>query len=237
MRSRAATRARVAARPPMIRRSIAARIRSTFVRVQRRPSAWAGAHVVGLVVTVWWAIRDPGLYGPVLAGYLCATAQLAAIGAWLSRDARNRRLRHERSGLVCIAGWRVVAPVDAIDPDLLLCVALTSALFAHAQLARVAVRGRRRQVRTTYREGLRSLARSWGRGCGVSGARAEALLRDQLGGRYGVVRRVPVGHAMAYRLVDTSLESALARLEQVAAVPLVRWDLGRDPAWDAPDRQ
>jgi len=109
-------------------------------------------------------------------------------------------------------------------------------LFDHARIARVRVRGSRRRTRITYAESLRELIRrQWGPARGVSGRQADRLLRAELCERHGVVRRVPVGTATAYRLVDDNVESALVRLEASAGKPLIAWSLGRDPRWDGPE--
>ena len=222
------------ARPPSIRRSWLDRIRSGFARFQRRSLAWLAGYVMGLAVAVYWAARDPGLYAYVLGAWLLLGAVVGSIAAWLRLDSYKRRMRHDRSGLVSVSGWRIVAPVGDLDPNLILSASLLCHLFDHAQLASFAVRGHRRRTRVTYLASLRTLGREWGRGCGISGRRADALLARLCD--YGVVRLVPVGTATAYRLVDDSIAGSLAHLEQTTNATLIVWRLGRDPAWDAAGR-
>lgn len=227
----ATTRALIRARPRPDRLGWPERIRAVRARLERRSFAWLGGYLAGLAVATWWAVRDPSPYSYVLGAYLISGAQAGAIYAWLSLDVYRRRVRLDRSGLVAVAGFRIVAPVSDVDPNLLLAVSLLSYVFDNARLARVPVRGHRRRTRITYQVSLRALAREWGRGCGISGRRADALL-VALCDQFGVVRRVPVGTTVAYRLVDESIGSALAHLEQSANANLIAWSLGRDPEWD-----
>ena len=236
-RTTAAIRALTRARPRPIRHPWSDRIRSGFARVQRRSLTWLGAYVAGLATAVSWAARDPGAYTYVVAAWLLLGVLAGSIAGWLRLDVYRRRMRHDQCGLVSVAGWRIAGDLSRIDPDLLLAIALLCYLFDHARLTSVAVRGHRRRMRTTYELGLRTLAREFGRESGASGRRAEALLA-KLCDELHVIRRVPVGTAVAFRLVDESVGSALARVEQAAGSgTLFAWSLGRDPAWDLRDKR
>jgi hypothetical protein len=227
----AALRALSRARPLPIRRGWPERIRTIYAHAERRLLTCLAAYLIGLAVATWWTVCEPSAFVYVLAVWLLAGAQALSIGAWIGLDVHRRRSRHDRSGLVAVAGWRIVGSISEIDPDLLLAVSLLSNLFDHAEITGIPVRGHRRRTRTTYTVSLRILAREWGRGSGVSGRRADLLLA-RLCDEFSVVRRVPVGTATAFRLADESIGSALARLEQATGTKLIAWSMGRDPGWD-----
>lgn len=226
-------RARAAARPRPIRRTLLARVRSIYVRVDAEVGQWQAGYLAVLGVLAWWTIEDSAGHRLALTWWIVGGVQAWIAGTWLKLDARRRRDRHDRSGLPTIRGWRLATGLPQIDPELLLAIDLFIYLFDHAKLTAVPIRGRRRRMRTTYEVSLRELARqSWARSRGVSGRRAEHLLAEQLCRRLGLVRLVPVGTATAYRLVDESIQAGLCRMERSVAQPLIAWRLGRDPRWD-----
>jgi len=228
-------RARFAPQPRRINRRWLALARALHAEYRahagRTQAAYLG--VLGLLAT--WNIADPGAARVAIVAWVVAGANVAIVASWLELDRGRRRQRHDACGLPSVRGWRLVSAVGGIDPELLLAIDALVFLFDHVRLTTVLVRGSRRRTRTTYAETLRLLIRDqWGPSRGVSGRRAERLLRDELCRRHGLVRRVPVGTATAYRLVDESVESALVRLEASAGRRLIAWKLGRDPRWDDP---
>ena len=198
-------------------------------------SRWRVAFLVVLGVLLVPARGDIDLVAWLAAGAWAIAGAIAwVVGSWVEVDVRRRRLAHDQSGLRSIGGWRLAAGATPQDPNVLLAMDLLVYLVDHATLARVPIRGRRHRSRTTYAVPLRTLARAWGTETGVSGRRADRILSGDLCDRLHVVRRVPVGTASAFRLTDTTVSGAIAHLEQVTGTPLVRWELGRDPAWDVP---
>lgn len=228
-------RARLIATPPRVRRPWTAHIRAIHARLRSQTGRWQAAYVVVLAGLAAWTLRDGGFYGVGLIAWTVAGAHAWIVASWLALDVRRRRDRHDRSGLASVRGWRLATGFGDLDPDLLLVIDAISFLFDNAKLTTVRIRGSRRRTRTTYATSLRTLMREeWGPSRGVSGRRADRLLRVALCEQLGLVRRVPVGTATAYRLVDDSLESALARLEAATGKKLIAWHLGRDERWDYP---
>lgn len=224
-------RARAAARPRPIRRPWRARVRGIHARLRARAGRWQLAYLAVLALLARWTAFDRELYGVALVAWVIAGAHAWVVATWLGLDLRRRRLLHDQSGLPTLRGWRLIAPIAELDADLLLSSDILLFLFDHVRLVAVPIRGRRR-FRTTYDVSLRDLARQWARARGLSGRRGDRILAERLCTQYGLVRRVPIGNASAFRLVDESAESALARLEAVTGQYLVAWKLGRDPAWD-----
>ena len=227
--------ARIANEPRRINRRWLALARTIHAGYRAQAGATRAIYfgVLGLLAT--WNIADPGAARVAIVAWVVAGANLAIVASWLELDRGWRRQRHDACGLPSVRGWRLVSDVGGIDPEMLLAIDAAVYLFDHARLTTVPVRGSRRRTRTTYAETLRLLIRDrWGPSRGVSGRRADRLLREELCRRHGLVRRVPVGTATAYRLVDESVESALIRLEASAGRPLIAWKLGRDPRWDDP---
>jgi hypothetical protein len=230
-----AFRTRAASQPRPINRRWLAFARAICAEYRARADTTRTAYLAVLGLLATWNIADPGAARVAIVAWVVAGANVAIVASWLDLDRGRRRQRHDASGLPAVRGWRLVSGVAGIDPELLLTIDALVFLFDHARLATVPVRGSRRRTRTTYAQTLRLLIRDqWGPSRGVSGRRAERLLRDELCRRHGLVRRVPVGTATAYRLVDESVESALVRLETSAGRPLIAWRLGRDPRWDDP---
>ncbi len=236
MRTRAnVLRARFLSTPPRIRRPWPARVRAVHARLRSQTGRWQAAYLAVLVGLAVWTIRDGAGYGVAVVAWTVAGAHAWIVASWLGLDARRRRDRHDQSGLPSVRGWRLRAGFADLDPQLLLVIDATTFLFDHAELKTVAVRGSRRRMRTTYAVSLRTLLReAWGPSRGVSGRRADHLLGVELCDHLGLVRRVPVGTATAYRLVDDSMESALARIEAATGRRLIAWNLGRDERWDYP---
>ncbi len=228
-------RARLIATPPRIRRPWIGRVRALHARLRSQTGRWQAAYVAVLSGLSAWTLSDGGISGVALVGWVMVGAHAWFVASWLALDARRRRDRHDRSGLPSVRGWRLAAGFADMDPQLLLVLDATIFLYDVASLKTVLVRGSRRRTRTTYATSLRTLLREkWGPSRGVSGRRADRLLRADLCDRLGVVVCVPVGTASAYRLVDDSMESALARVEAAAGTKLISWNLGRDPRWDDP---
>lgn len=230
--SPAVRRARAAARPRPIRRPWRVRVRSVHAQLRARAGRWQVAYLAVLALLAYWTPLDHEFYRAAIVVWVIAGAHAWVVATWLGLDVRRRRLLHDKSGLPTVRGWRLVAPIAELDPDLLLSTDLLIYLFDSARIVSVPIRGGRRSRRTTYEVSLRALGRRWARTRGLSGRRADRILADDLCGRYGLVRRVPIGNATAFRLVDEAAESALARLEAVTGRSLVAWELGRDPSWD-----
>lgn len=226
-------RARALARPLPIRSTIRGRVRSTYARMSANIERWQVSYVAVLALLTWWMVSDPDASRLPLIAWVVGGVHSWFAGTWLTFDTRQRRDRHDRSGLPAIQGWRLASGHEEIEADQLLAIDLVAYLFDHAKLVHIPIRGRRHRMRTAYETSLRELARgSWARSRGVSGRRADRLLAEQLCRRHGLVRLVPIGNAMAYRLVDETIEAALCRLERSAGRPLIAWQLGRDPRFD-----
>ena len=236
MRTRATVlRARFIATPHRIRRPWPSRVRAIHARFRSHTGRSQTAYVSVLAGLVAWTLSDGGISGLALVAWIIAGANAWIVASWLALDVRRRRDRHDQSGLPSVRGWRLAAGFADLDPQLLLVVDATVFLYDVAKLKTVSVRGSRHRTRTTYATSLRTLMREeWGPSRGVSGRRADRLLRAELCEHLGLVRRVPVGTATAFRLVDDSMESALARVEGATGKKLIAWNLGRDERWDYP---
>ena len=221
--------------PLSVRRGVVERLRRLRRRVPGHTSRWRAAYLAVLVVLL---VPDRGGIDPVAslaAGAWVVAGSIAWVaGTWVEADVRRRRLAHDRSGLRSIAGWRIASGATPQDPNTLLAMDLLAYLVDHATLARIPIRGRPHRSRITYAVPLRTLCRAWGKETGVSGRRADRILSGDLCDRLHVIRRVPVGTTEAFRLTDMTVAGAIAHLERATGTPLVRWDLGRDPAWDVP---
>lgn len=226
-------RARIRAQPRRLHRTVRAQVRSAYALTRTQTGRWQVAYLGVLVGLAAFELRDGGPYAVALVAWVVAGAHSMVLAAWLGLDVRRRRDQHDRSGLPSIRGWRLAAGFAEVDAELLLAIDAISYLFDHARLTTVPIRGSRRRGRTTYVTSLRALIRDgWGPSRGVSGRRSDRLLRVDLCQRLGLVRRVVIGNATAYRLVDESAQSALARLEAATGKKLIAWQFGRDPSWD-----
>lgn len=190
---------------------------------------------------LWWRL----VYLSILLGCVVAARTLdplwfGAAGSWViagstawifglltEREASVRIARHDASALPAVGGWRLCRPIAELPALELLLLDLILTLHDRARLVRRAIRGHRHgALRVTYRIGLRDLAREWARQRGIPVRRADALMRELA--ERGLVVRVRINQAAAYRLADRSGAEALRRLE-AGGQPLVVWELGRDP--------
>lgn len=227
-------RRRTEARPLPVRRGFVSWMRAIHARLRPRWSSWRVAWLGVLTRLLLPDVTAVPEGVASLAAWVVAGCAAWIAASWLEVDHARRRLAHDRSGLRCVAGWRLRPGLVEAEPDLVLAIDLLSWLFDHARIVWRPVRGHRRRYRSTYAVPLRTLARAWARQTGVSGRRADRLLASGLCDRCGVVLRVAVGNADAYRLTDSSLPAALAHLERASGASVIAWQLGRDPEWDRP---
>lgn len=166
------------------------------------------------------------------AAWVLSGSAVLTAGRLVQADADRRALEHEASGLPEIAGgWRMAAEARDIDPHELLLVALAVHLHEEVRLISRPIKGHRHGAkRVTYEVPIRALARRWAQtaaGGRMTVRAADALVRE-LEAR-GVIQRVTVNQATAYRLVYAAAEDAIRHLERTGGTPLVAWAFGRNP--------
>lgn len=214
--------------PPAPIRSLLGLAYRAWSSALRRWTRWRFAWLLVLAACFVAAAGREDAWRQAGAAWVIAGSVVWVAGRLAEADAERRCLEHDRSGLPAVGGWRL-AGVRGLDPGELLLLALTVHLHENARLVRRPVRGHRHGAwRVTYSVPLRQLAREWAKSAGhVSVRRADGMVRE-LEAR-GVVERVTVNQATAYRLTYQRAEDALRHLERSAGRPLVSWALGRDP--------
>ncbi len=206
---------------------------TVFVRewralVSRRWTFWRGAYlammsglvVLGMARSIWY---DAGLIAVVCsgsAGWLVQTA--------IAADEAGRRVAHRTASTPAIGGWRLLAPIADTNPDAVLLLDLTAYLYDNVgSPVRRPVKGHPHAPRrSTYAKPIRECGREWARARALPTRRADRMVASLVD--IGVIRRVPVGQATAYRLNCNSFADAGRALEARYG-PLIQFDLGRDP--------
>lgn len=229
--------ARLRARPRPVDPRWGERLRGAAVVQHANAWAWRIAFLAVFGILVRWSRILGSGYAAAAAVWAIAGAHAWIVATLVQRDIQRRIERHDASDRPSIRGWRLVAGFDDLPPDALVQLDLTLWLSDHARRVWMPIRGHRHGGgRLTYAVPLRDLARRWAADRGMPVRRADDLLHALA--ENGIVYRVPICNAIAYRLAFADAADSVRALEAWVG-PMVDWQLGRDPRWrdTPPDRR